>query len=366
MEKKYIFVMNDIKYKISQNTYKPGDTLPIELDLVKQYNFSRVTIQKAMKELAKEGLIYRIAGKGTFIGEQAHKTMVKSPMICVIVTDRDNEIFNLIYGIEEILAKNSYLYSLHFLNKALDPSPDNETNETYDMVLKRVAGMNPQGIICYPPNSIDGYDGYSEILKRGIPLILLDKEFGRFPINCVVSDNYRGMYDLTQYLIGLGHTNIAYLSFNMMFGDTLEKRRLGFYDCLYNSHIPFHEEYVLDKGNDYTDFIRTLPDLLKSHPEITAIICANDSIAYRCYPVLTEMGYKIPDDLSICSFDGFEDGKFLQPPLTSMRQNLFKIGQIAADAMISLIKGNEKNAARYFFKYAIPAELIERQSTKKL
>gem|GEM_PF-4735396 len=284
MDKKFELVINDIKYKITQNVYIPGKALPKETELAEQYGFSRVTIRRAMQELVSEGVVYRISGRGTFINAGGINPAVRPPNFFIVMPYRDSEMFKFVHGIEEEMARNKYLFSFFFIDK-LD-GEKTSLSEDYDAFLCYLSKLNPNGIFCYPPNSTDGCRGYKEIIKNKIPLILLDKEFGGCPVNSVVSDNYFGMYDLTRYVVDKGHRKIGYLSYGDSFGDTIVKRKKGFLDCLKDNAIEINDTYIKDYAYDFKGVKVILNDLLTDHPDITAIVCSNDSIAERCYPEL--------------------------------------------------------------------------------
>ncbi|MCL2487309.1 MAG: GntR family transcriptional regulator [Oscillospiraceae bacterium] len=365
MDKKYQIVMNDVKYNIARQIYPPDKALPTEAALIKQYGFSKVTVQKAMRELVREGLIYRVVGKGTFVKSDPAAGAGKLPHFFVVLSFKDSEMFKLLQGIEEVMVKNKCLFSFFFVNNMDGENDDLAAN--LDAFLLRLSNLEPQGIICYPPNSVDGLRGYQEITGKKIPLILLDKEFRQYPVNCVVSDNYLGMYRLTRHLIDMGHTKIGYLSFAVSFGDTVEKRREGFLQCMRDSGMIHSESQIHARSHTVEDIPAALDALLADNPGLTAVVCANDIIAAICYPLLQRKGLRIPEDISVCAFDGYDDGQKLNPPLTAMRQDLFEMGQYAAQAMIDTwhrMKGGIH--IHYTFRHTIQAKLIENQSVKEI
>ena len=355
MEKKFQTVMADIRRQIAQNMYGAGTPLPTELELAARYGFSRETVHKAMTGLAREGLVSRIPGKGTFIKEAATANDGKPPHFFVVLIHKEPEMFKLIRGIETVMEKNGCLFSSFFWT---GPHRSDVTHtDDFDTFLRGLSRLNPQGIFCYPRNSIDGYNGYEEILKMKIPLILLDKEFSKYTLNCAVSDNYTGMYRLTQHVIRKGHTKIGYFSLDMLFGDSLVRRRDGFLACLNDNGIPFNNRYIRDHIPDANNVAAQLIDFVQNNPEVTVLICANDFIAEKCYPEIQKRGMKIPGDISVCSFDGYETGQRLDPPLTAMRQNLYALGEISARAMLDIYQ--KRIDMDCFIKYTVPTQLIE-------
>src|SRR3972149_2096576 len=63
----YHWLSETLREEIAQGLYKPGDALPAEHELMRRYNLSSTTVRRAVHDLAREGLIYRKAGKGTFV-----------------------------------------------------------------------------------------------------------------------------------------------------------------------------------------------------------------------------------------------------------------------------------------------------------
>ena len=85
---KYFCIYQDIKGKILDGTYKNGDKLPIEFDLIKQYGTSRDTVRRAMKILEEEELIIRLSAKGTFVKfNRAEHTITRLRSFSEIMSD---------------------------------------------------------------------------------------------------------------------------------------------------------------------------------------------------------------------------------------------------------------------------------------
>jgi LacI family transcriptional regulator len=103
--------------------------------------------------------------------------------------------------------------------------------------------------------------------------------------------------------------------------------------------------------------LRAVNSLLANKTEFTAIIAANDQMAYGARLALHKANLRVPDDVSLIGFDDLPHSAFTLPPLTSVRQSVYEIGVSAAKAMFDLI--NKKSPP----SQVVEAELIIREST---
>jgi len=361
MANKYTTILNDIKEKIGKRIYAPGDNIPTEIDMCSFYGVSRVTIQKAMKILIDEGYIYRIIGKGTFVKDDLSVNGEVS-FVFVILPNKEYEYFSLIQGVEAELLKANFLYSLHFLDNPNLP----DGCDKLDAVLSNLLNFKPKGFIVYPPDSSSGAQSFAKIREMGIPLVLLDKENNFVAVDCVVSDNYPGMYNLTQYVIDCGHKNIAYLSFKNECGDTLLKRENAFFHCMAANGIAINKRLIKNNISLFDDISDTVKQFVSENHSFTAIVCANDVLAHVCYRVFEKLKITIPDEISVCSFDGFETSVKLSPELTVMSQNLRNMAGIAVKLILKRPKLTGFSDANFQLKYVLPSDFSKGESVKKL
>jgi LacI family transcriptional regulator len=98
--------------------------------------------------------------------------------------------------------------------------------------------------------------------------------------------------------------------------------------------------------------------LLEARVQFTAVITANDQMAYGARLALHRAGLRVPEDVSLIGFDDLPHSAFTLPPLTSVRQSVYEIGASAAKAMFDLL--NKKNPPSKL----VEAELVVRESTR--
>ncbi len=145
-------------------------------------------------------------------------------------------------------------------------------------------------------------------------------------------DNIGGICKMTEYLIGLGHKKLGYISHDYR-ASFFDERMSGFILGLTKANIPFETNYVL-KYDEFKPeaYLKNLHKWLEDG--ITAIVCANDSVAKDVYRWLVRNGYKVPDDVSITGFDNDPTPPDM-PELTTVQVNFNQIGRFALEMLVS-------------------------------
>ncbi|KPL82726.1 alanine racemase [Thermanaerothrix daxensis] len=181
----------------------------------------------------------------------------------------------------------------------------------------------------------------------------------RFP--CIDVDGGRGLYDVTQHLITLGHRRIAVLAWpeeSRVGNNRLE----GYLTALSEVGIPVDHALILrgegrlDFGYHATHHLLSLP--LPQRP--TAVVALNDYMAIGAMQAAQERGLRVGEDLAISGFDDIPLARYLTPPLTSIRQPIWEIGQQVIQHLIDIIETGVPPEPRCLL---VPPTLIVRAST---
>jgi LacI family transcriptional regulator len=142
------------------------------------------------------------------------------------------------------------------------------------------------------------------------------------------------------------------------------QRLQGYKDGLAAAGIPFDQDLI--EIGDYTTETAVIcaRKLLSLLDRPTAIFAANDVSAIGVYQAARELGLQIPGDLSVIGFDNLREAAQLNPPLTTIDQSLQKMGIIATEMLVELVKGKSLpiNPAEQGHLYKIPTQLIIRDS----
>ena len=229
-----------------------------------------------------------------------------------------------------------------------DPLPRFILNQSVDGII--IAGKIPSNLIerMYPYNLPTVYIDY--VPKQNCcPLVLID--------------NFQGGLIATNHLIGLGHTNIAFIG-----GDiehpSLSDRLKGYKQALENAKIPIKNSLIVTdaKYPDRVNGYNSIKNLLSKNKNVTAVFACNDAMAIGVLNYLNDNGYKVPKDISLIGFDDVEADLMLNPPLTTIRVPKIEMGIEALKLLVNTLK-NKKSLLK---KILVPIELIERKSTSSI
>ncbi|MFS0879653.1 hypothetical protein CHH83_09800 [Bacillus sp. 7586-K] len=206
-----------------------------------------------------------------------------------------------------------------------------------------------------------------EFKKWEIPVVLIDDEEPLFSTDTIFANNFDSSFQLTNYLIGLGHRDMIFIG-DIYFSRSFYDRWLGFRSAL-ESHqlVPKTNEVYLEKREkDYEEMIISAKKWLEiafARNEMpTAIVCANDSIALYMIDLLKAKKLNIPEDISITGFDNIESSYLNSPTLTTIHVPKEQLGKKAVTVLIDQIHSRKEQ----FEKILLTCELIIRESTAKL
>ncbi|MFW5987980.1 MAG: GntR family transcriptional regulator [bacterium] len=356
-----------LKEQIKQREYTPGDQLPSESELNELFNVSRITSQRALKEMEQEGLIYREQGKGSFVSSEInpeeldHKeNNTQKNIIAMVVPFGNSEswLLEVINGASEKLNGSDYHLSLFTTGK----SSQKEKKVLLDLMKKNISG-----IIYYPNKTTKNFDIVHNIYLKKFPIVVIDKYFDGIPIHYVNSDNFRGGYLAAEYLVEMGHKNISFFSsISVEIRTSLRDRYLGFCQGLQDNGITINQKLFkfgtdnIDEGMEANNHFwkKSLKEVL--HNNATAIFAENDWTATHLMHISSNININIPDDISIIGFDNIDYSASTN--LTTINQDFHKMGFQAADVVLKLIQEKETENKNI----SLPVKLIKRDSVRKL
>lgn len=202
---------------------------------------------------------------------------------------------------------------------------------------------------------------YEFIQKMNIPLVLLSTESRAYSVPYVKVDDRHAAYSATQYLIKNGHTRIGMISGNrndLIAGKT---RIEGFKNALMDLGLPIQDsQIVYSEGFTFADGMEGLKKLRNQAPGVTAVFTASDEIAFGAISAAFQMGVKIPEDLSIIGYDNLKIAEMSIPPLTSLAQPFYEMGEKAARMIFEMMNGDQLVESRI-----MPHSIKERSSVLK-
>jgi GntR family transcriptional regulator of arabinose operon len=326
---KYQRVFESLSRDIQSARYQPGQKIPSEAALVRQFQTSRITIGRALRELAQRGLVERIAGSGTYV-RRPHagsglsfgllipdlgRTEIFEPMCQGIASARQAAGHALLWG----------------QSPAGAASPEEQALELCNQYIRRKAAG-----VFFAPLELSAKAGevnraiVSRLETARIPIVLLDRCILPYPGRCrhdlVGIDNRRAGYLATEHLLQLGARRVSLLAYAGG-APTVEARIAGFREV---KHGPVHRIHEISEAS--------IRPLLRNHHTGDGFVCANDRTAGRLMQTLLAMGYRIPQDVRIAGIDDVEYASLLPVPLTTVHQPCREIGEAAMAAMLSRIE----------------------------
>ncbi len=175
-------------------------------------------------------------------------------------------------------------------------------------------------------------------LAEQIPTVLVDRTEESAQVSAVVSDDVAGMQMAVDHLVVLGHQSIGHLAGPQQHS-TGFLRRQGFAQAMARHGFdPNQAPSVIARNCTRGQGSEAARRLLASHPEITAIVAANDLLALGIYDVLRERGLNCPQDISVVGHDDMPLVDLIHPALTTIRISHKEIGRQAADLLHQAIE----------------------------
>ena len=270
----------------------------------------------------------------------------QSRTIALIVPDIKNPFFpEIARAVEDVM--NDKDYTLILCN-----SDENEEKEKkyLDMMKQKYV----DGVIIVTSTLAPKH-----IKDNGIPIIALDRPIEN-NVPSVTVNNFEGARQAVQYLKAIGCQKIAHIRGpkNVMNAD---ERYKGYLAEVGNDSW-FQNDYIVDGNYNMEQTTKATKVLLEKYPNIDGIFAGNDYMAVGVVKAATQMGKRIPEDLSIIGFDGIELGRLTNPEITTMSQPIYEIGTEAARLLLDLIEGKKVDKMHHQFHVT----LKEGQSTQAL
>ena len=346
MSGKYIQLANMLRTRAIRAEESGENRLPTEMEIASEYMVSRQTVRSALRVLEEEGLIEKRQGSGSYI--RPRKSESPSRHIAVIATFIDDYIFpSILHDVQNIFAKNGFSTLIYITENSVGKERkilEELAESNIDAILiegARTALPTPNGKL------------FEAFRKKGIPILFFHgiyRNISSFP--SVLDDNEGGGYMLGRYLTGKGHREIAgifksddsqgeerYLGLVKAMTDAgmeINDSRFSWYDTEDRKSIMNGNGYGRDRLMSFIDQI---------HNEVTAIACYNDEIAYNLIRILTGRGIRVPEDIAVVSFDNSFYSQISPIPITSLGHRKSRIGMVAAELLIDMIRGNTVQSA---------------------
>lgn len=328
---KYQQILDDLKAAIASGKYVAGQRLPSENDLVKTFGTSRVTVNRALRELQLTGFIERRAGSGSYVSPG----ISRSYTFGLLIPDLGRtEIFDPICrGMAE--AKEVGHHALLWGKSITDSGADGGDLESlcHQLTSKKVSGIFFAPLELTPEKDAMNRRIVERFDAAKIPIVLLDRDLVPYPnrsrYDVVGIDNRRAGYVITEHLISAGARRPAFVC-RPGSAPTVTARVAGFREAVLDSGLEFKPDLV--RQIDPWD-VKLLEQAVRE-TRLDAIVCANDFTAAQVMKALHELKIVVPDEVRMAGIDDVRYASLLPVPLTTIHQPCNDIGATAIETMV--------------------------------
>ncbi len=317
------------------------------VDIAKKSGFSITTVSRVLNGQADQ---YRISKKTqeiiksnavelNYVANEFARNLRKgtSKTIALVIPSLKNPYFAEIASIVNTeIRKHGYI-------TIISDSEDNLMNEKEEITY--ITSRNVDGVIIVP--SGDEWEHLSRLKEGGLPVICIDRYFEGVDLSFVSSDNYGGALTATRYLIEQGHTSIACIQ-GVKHSTPNVQRVKGFIDAMVETA---GSSYTIT-GDDFSEqngYMETKL-LLQQKNRPSAIFALSNTIAMGCIKALREDLMRIPEDVSLITFDENPYLNYIEPPLSCISQPVEDICKIAVKILFSAIMDREMTSKHILLK----------------
>jgi LacI family transcriptional regulator len=250
-------------------------------------------------------------------------------IIGVIVPQYEHFYFSsVLHGIDQEAMSRGYMI---MVGESLDEF------EREDQLCKRFFENKVCGVIVSQAKNTMSYDHFQSLIAHGLPLVFYDRICTGINCDRVVVDDYQGAFNAVSHLIDTGCRRIAFYGSPMTM-EISKNRYNGYRDALLRVGLKPEERFFRICDNR-TDAESITPEVLSQDEVPDAFFAVNDDTAIGILYTAKRMGFRVPQDISVCGFTNGQRAVACDPMLTTVEQRGVRVGEEAANILISKIEG---------------------------
>lgn len=352
---KYQAVADTLREEIADGVFQDGQLLMTEEELKKRFAVSRQTVRQAIALLEDDGLVDRRRGSGTYVkhGPRRHQDTLTVGVVTTYITDY---IFpSIVRGIESVLSDNGCIMNL----SATYNRVDHERAILQKVMQNPVDGLIVEGTKTALPNPNATF--YRQLMERNIPVVFIN---GYYPLLRgavhVTMDDFAGGQLAARTLMERGFTRPA----GVFKRDDMQghERYRGFAEAAAAGGLELRDDQVLWFGTEERGEIfreeesRTFLQRLLQDKSADSLVCYNDEVAMALVDAVRELGFRVPRDLAVISFDNSSFAGLMHPRLTTLDHPKDRFGALAAEKLLHMMAGQKEESEE------LPWTLVQRES----
>jgi LacI family transcriptional regulator len=270
--------------------------------------------------------------------------------LAFIIPDISNPFFpELVRG--ATIKASAFNYSL-FLANIVESS--REIEYIRDFISQGIDGL----IIATSEYSEYSREEVEELGALDIPIVMVDRDLKGLERDLVILDNIQCAETLMNHLLNLGRKHIGIIV-GPLHTLTASERLEGAKRALEKKGL-FNNTLVRTGGFNLESGYQMMQGFIKDRISLDAVFCANDVMAIGAMKAIEQAGYRVPEDIAVAGFDDLSFSSLVKPPLTTIRQPIHEMGEIAVSLLMERIQGRFTGLPR---KVVLPGELVVREST---
>ncbi len=256
----------------------------------------------------------------------------RSHSIGVIVSEIANNFFSqAINGIESVAYNRDYHVIITQSHERLDREVLN---------VEHLASRSVDGLLISLSSESSDISYLKSLHEQGLPIVMFDRVTEEIQTHKVIADNFKGAFDATEYLIGLGHKKVAHVT-NAAHLSITRERLEGYKAALEKHGLPFNEDYIKYgkyRGIEQEEIDQVIKELFEMEDPPKAIFIAQDKISTGCLMAIKKLVPHCLSDLAIAGFTNANVVDLFMPGITAVRQPAFEMGKAATELLIQLIE----------------------------
>lgn len=349
-----------IRDQINRGRYKPGEYIPSERQLSKDFKLNRMTVRKGMAMLIEEGLLQPFRGRGTFVTgyPQARAKARPKDIGYVFIKDfnfplsKNPYYTEILEGAEAEASKQDYKFFLM--------SVDYDESKLRDLA-SRIVSDKIGGAVFVGRLDEKVEEIITSLAKRKIPVVAIDRYVPYNGVSAVLTDNAKGAYEAVSYLASLGHRDIGFIT-GPKSNQAVQERADGFGKAVKELKLKVRDESVAESDLHIHGGYLAMKKILGARKSPTAVFAINDEAAIGAMRAIHEKGLEVPKDVSLVGFDDIEWATHTMPGLTTIKIYKKEIGAAAVKKLIEQIE----DKAALPVKNVMPVKLVLRESCAPL
>ncbi|MDO5558198.1 MAG: LacI family DNA-binding transcriptional regulator [Oscillospiraceae bacterium] len=330
------------------------------IDIANSLNISVVTVSNALND--REGVSSSLRSEikkaaedlgYKYTSNEKLSSRIMNRNIGILMSERfvgDKGTFYL--RLCQVVSKELLKSNLFAITETL--SKDDEKRHVLPKVISesKISGLIVLGQL--------NHDYLDVLVKCCIPVIFLDFYDKHYNIDCVVTDNFYGMYLLTDYLIECGHTSLGFVG-NVQATSSIQDRYLGYIKAQMENNMDpsANERFCINDRDENGIFLK---DIVLPPQLPTAFVCNCDETAFRVINKLRSKKINVPSDVSVVGFDNFLVSDVCDPPITTVEVNLKAMAGATVEIMLKKLEDSKYKAGRKI----ILGKIVMKESVQKI